>query len=71
MALCKVVILMNVGCNPCRYNFPDSIGVVGATHLPVATPRNCGSGYTNSSGWNSIVLLGVAGYNNKLGYRGS
>ena len=48
--------------------FPDSIGVVGATHLPVATPRNCGSGYTNSSGWNSIVLLGVAGYNNKLGY---
>jgi len=51
-----------------RYMFPDSIGVVGATHLPVATPRNCGSGYTNSSGWNSIVLLGVAGYNNKLGY---
>ena len=48
--------------------FPDTIGVVGATHLPVATPRNCGTGYTNSSGWNSIVLLGVAGYNNKLGY---
>jgi hypothetical protein len=48
--------------------FPDTIGVVGATHLPVATPRNCGAGYTNSSGWNSIVLLGVAGYNNKLGY---
>lgn len=51
-----------------RYLFPDTIGVVGATHLPVATPRNCGSGYTNSAGWNSIVLLGVAGYNNKLGY---
>ncbi|KAK4022511.1 protein ALP1-like [Daphnia magna] len=51
-----------------RYLFPDTIGVVGATHLPVATPRNCGAGYTNSSGWNSIVLLGVAGYNNKLGY---
>lgn len=48
--------------------FPDCIGVVGATHLPVATPRNCGTGYTNSSGWNSIVLLGVAGFNNKLGY---
>ncbi len=41
---------------------------MGATHLPVATPRNCGTGYTNSSGWNSIVLLGVAGFNNKLGY---
>lgn len=51
-----------------RYLFPDTIGVVGATHLPVATPRNCGTGYTNSAGWNSIVLLGVAGYNNKLGY---
>ena len=43
-----------------RYGFPQYIGAVDGTHIPILAPEECANAYYNRKGYHSIIIQAVA-----------
>ena len=41
------------------HGFPQCVGSVDGTHIPIVSPRECPADYYNRKGWHSIILQGT------------
>ena len=39
-----------------NHGFPQCVGAVDDTHIPIISPQDCPTDYYNRKGWHSIVL---------------
>uniref|UniRef100_A0A672ZJ56 DDE Tnp4 domain-containing protein n=2 Tax=Sphaeramia orbicularis TaxID=375764 RepID=A0A672ZJ56_9TELE len=44
-------------------SYPQCAGAIGATHIPIAPPRDNPDDYINSNGWHSVILQAVVDHN--------
>ena len=42
-----------------KWMFPQCVGAVDGTHIPIVSPRECPADYYNRKGWHSIILQGT------------
>ena len=48
-----------------KLGFPQCVGVVDGTHIPIVSPVECPADYYNRKGWHSIIMQGTV---NHLGH---
>lgn len=41
------------------YGFPQCVGAVDGTHIPVVSPEECAADYYNRKGWHSVLMQGT------------
>ena len=42
-----------------NHGFPQCVGAVDGTHIPIISPQDCPADYYNRKGWHSIILQGT------------
>ena len=42
-----------------EYNFPQCVGAVDGTHIPITSPQECPADYFNRKGWHSVIMQGT------------
>ena len=41
------------------HGFPQSVGAIDGTHIPVVSPRECPADYYTRKGWHSMIMQGM------------
>ena len=42
-----------------NHGFPQCVGAVDGTHIPIISPKECPADYYNRKGWHSVILQGT------------
>ena len=46
----------------CKYGFPQCIGVINGSHIPIISPNEFPADYFNRKGWHSVILQGTVNH---------
>ena len=49
----------NVEAFKTQYGFPQCVGAVDGSHIPIVSPHQCPADFYNRKGWHSIILQGT------------
>ena len=48
------------------HGFPQCVGAVDGTHIPIISPQDCPADYYNGKEWHSIILQGVVDHEGRF-----